>query len=140
MYCSKCGIAIPQNAAFCTSCGQPVSQPTPLAASAQPYAAAATPPVARPYGYVASPAFPGIAYAGFWLRVVAHFIDGILAGIVFAILFLIAFAMVGVGHFRDLAQGSSPEEFFTPEVIAIIVMLVGTSIVMMWLYYAWMES
>ena len=139
MYCSKCGAAVPQNATFCTACGQPVSQPSTLAANVPSYATAAT-PIARPYGYAASPSFPGVAYAGFWLRVVAHFIDGILAGIVFVILFLIAFAMVGPGRFRALAEGSNPEEFFTPEVIAIIVMLAGTSIVMMWLYYAWMES
>jgi|ERR1700691_212330 uncharacterized RDD family membrane protein YckC len=140
MYCSKCGAAIPQNATFCTACGQPVNQPATLTANVIPYATTTTPPVARPYGYVASPDFPGLAYAGFWLRVVAHFIDSILAGIVFVILLLIAFAMVGPGHFRALAEGSNPEEFFTPEVIAIIVMLAGTSIVMMWLYYAWMES
>jgi len=140
MYCSKCGTAIPQNAAFCTACGQPVNQPTTSAANAPPYATGATPPLARPYGYVASPGFPGLAYAGFWLRVVAHLIDGILAGIACVILILIAFAMVGVDHLKALAQGSSPEEFFTPEVIAIIVMLAGTSIVMVWLYYAWMES
>ncbi len=140
MYCSKCGTAIPQNATFCTACGQPVNQPSALAAKALPYATAATPPLARPYGYVASPAFPGVAYAGFWLRVVAHLIDGILAGIAFVILLLIAFAMVGVDHLKALAQGSSPDEFFTPEVIAIIFMLAATSIVMMWLYYAWMES
>ncbi|MGB8541257.1 MAG: RDD family protein [Candidatus Acidiferrales bacterium] len=140
MYCSKCGTAIPQNATFCTACGQPVSQPATPAPNAPPYATTASPPAARPYGYVPSGTFPPVAYAGFWLRVVAHLIDGVLVGIAFAILLLIAFAMVGVGHFRELAQGSSSEEFFTPEVIAIIVMLAGTSIVMMWLYYAWMES
>jgi uncharacterized RDD family membrane protein YckC len=139
MYCSKCGTAISQNATFCSACGQPVTQPTTLASNAPTYATAATPP-ARSYGYVASPGFPGVAYAGFWLRVIAYLIEGILAGIVFVILLLIAFAMIGPGHLRALAQGSSPEEFFTPEVIAIIGMLAGTSIVMMWLYYAWMES
>jgi|ERR1700728_2340891 len=140
MYCSKCGTAIPQNATFCTACGQPVSQPPTLEANAPAYATSATPPLARPYGYVPPAAVPPVAYAGFWLRVVAYLIDGILAGIAFAILLLIAFAMVGVGHFKALAQGSSPDEFFTPEVMAIIFMLAGTSIVMMWLYYAWMES
>jgi uncharacterized RDD family membrane protein YckC len=139
MYCSKCGTAIPQNATFCTACGQPVNQPATLTADAPPYATTTT-PLARPYGYVPSATFPPVTYAGFWLRVVAHFIDGILAGIVFVILLLIAFAMVGPGRFRALAEGSNPGEFFTPEVIAIIVMLSGTSILMMWLYYAWMES
>jgi uncharacterized RDD family membrane protein YckC len=140
MYCSKCGTAIPQNATFCTACGQAVNQPTTFTPNAPPYATTASSPLARPYGYLASPGFPSLVYAGFWLRVVAHLIDGILAAIAFVILLLIAFAMVGVDHLKALAQGSSPEEFFTPEVIAVIIMLAGTSIVMMWLYYAWMES
>jgi len=141
MYCTKCGTAIPQNAAFCTACGQPMNQPTTLAANAPPYATAVSPAPAPPYGYVAPAGFPPVAYAGFWLRVVAHFIDGILAGIAFTILLLIWIAMVGVGYLKNLAQGAnSPDEFFTPEVIAAIFMLATISIVMMWLYYAWMES
>jgi|HubBroStandDraft_4_1064222.scaffolds.fasta_scaffold61620_2 hypothetical protein len=111
MYCSKCGTAIPENATFCTACGQPVNQPSALAPpNALPYGTAATPPLARPYGYVASPAFPGVAYAGFWLRVVAHLIDGILAGIAFVILLLIAFAMVGVD--QSLGAGIEPRRIF----------------------------
>ena len=141
MYCTQCGTAIPQNAAFCTACGQPMNQPTTLAANAPPYATAASPAPTPPYGYVAPAGFPPVAYAGFWLRVVAHFIDGILAGIAFTILLLIWIAMVGVGYLKNLAQGAnSPDEFFTPEVIAAIFMLATISIVMMWLYYAWMES
>jgi uncharacterized RDD family membrane protein YckC len=141
MYCSKCGTAIPQNAAFCAACGQPVNQPSTLAASAPGFAAATPPAAARPYGYVAPAAFPAMAYAGFWLRVVAHLIDGLLAGIGFAVLVMIGIAMVGVGHFKDLAQeGNSPDSFFTPDVIGIIFVLVTTTVVMVWLYYAGMES
>jgi hypothetical protein len=114
MYCSKCGAAIPQNAAFCASCGQPVNQPSTLAASAPGFATAIPLAAAPPYGYVASPAFPTMAYAGFWLRVVAYLIDGLLAGIGFGVLALIGVAMVGVGHFKDFAQGANnPDDFYT---------------------------
>ena len=141
MYCSKCGTAIPQNAAFCTACGQPLNQPSTLAASAPGFATATPLAAAPPYGYVASPAFPAMAYAGFWLRVVAYLIDGLLAGIGFGVLALIGVAMVGVGHFKDFAQGANnPDDFFTPDVIGIVFVLAATAVVMVWLYYAGMES
>jgi uncharacterized RDD family membrane protein YckC len=141
MYCSKCGTAIPQNAAFCTACGQPVNQPSTLAASAPGFATAIPLAAAPPYGYVASPAFPTMAYAGFWLRVVAYLIDGLLAGIGFGVLALIGVAMFGVGHFKDFAQGANnPDDFFTPDVIGIVFVLAAAAVVMVWLYYAGMES
>jgi uncharacterized RDD family membrane protein YckC len=129
MYCSKCGSTIPENAGFCTSCGQQVFS-------------TAVAPIARPYSPVSgAPRFPTLPYAGFWLRVVAHLIDGILGGIVFSILLLLGFALVGVGHLRNLVQGiDNPDEFFTPEIIAIALVLAAISIVTMWIYYAWMES
>jgi uncharacterized RDD family membrane protein YckC len=141
MYCSKCGTAIPQNAAFCAACGQPVNQPSMLAANAPGFATATPLAAAPPYGYVASPAFPAMAYAGFWLRVVAYLIDGLLAGIGFSVLALIGVAMVGVGHFKDFAQGANnPDDFFTPDVIGIVFVLAAVAVVMVWLYYAGMES
>jgi uncharacterized RDD family membrane protein YckC len=141
MYCSKCGTAIPQNAAFCAACGQPVNQPSPLAANAPGSAATAPLTAALPYGYVAPAAFPAMAYAGFWLRVVAHLIDGLLAGIGFAVLAMIGIAMVGVGHFKDIVQGANnPDDFFTPDVIGVVFVLAATAVVMVWLYYAGMES
>ena len=141
MYCSKCGTAIPQNAAFCAACGQPVNQPSTLAASAPGFAAATSLAAARPYGYVASPTFPAMAYAGFWLRVVAYLIDGLLAGIGFGVLALMGVAIVGVGHFKDFAQGANnPDDFFTPDVIGLVFVLAATAVVMVWLYYAGMES
>jgi uncharacterized RDD family membrane protein YckC len=141
MYCSKCGTAIPQNAAFCAACGQPVDQPPTLAPNAPGFATATAPAAAGPYGYVASAGFPATAYAGFWLRVVAHLIDGLLAGIGFVVLAMIGVAMVGVGHFKNLAQGANrADDFFTPDVIGVVFVLVTTAVLMVWLYYAGMES
>jgi uncharacterized RDD family membrane protein YckC len=73
--------------------------------------------------------------------VVAHLIDGLLAGIAFAIVFLAGIAAVGIGYFKDLIrETNNPEDIFTPGLIAIIFLLCAISIVMMWIYYAWMES
>jgi uncharacterized RDD family membrane protein YckC len=129
MYCSKCGTAIAQGATFCSSCGQPVNPP---------FAAAPNAPAS---GTFIPPLFPQSAYAGFWLRVVAHLIDGLLAGIAFAAVFLVGIAAVGLGSLKDLIHGTNnPEDIFTPGLIAIIFLLCTISIVMMWIYYAWMES
>jgi uncharacterized RDD family membrane protein YckC len=100
------------------------------------------PPVPRPYASVSpAPLFPQSAYAGFWLRVVAHLIDGLLAGIAFSIVFLVGIAAVGIGSLKDLIHGTNnPEDIFTPGLIAIIFLFCAISIVMMWIYYAWMES
>jgi uncharacterized RDD family membrane protein YckC len=141
MYCSKCGTAIAQGAAFCSSCGQPVNPPFAPAPSAA-VSGTPAPPIPGPYGGVSpAPRFPRSAYAGFWLRVVAHLIDGLLAGIAFAIVLLAGIAAVGIGYFKDLIrETNNPEDIFTPGLIAIIFLLCAISIVMMWIYYAWMES
>ena len=55
MYCTRCGATIAEDAAFCPACGNPV---IPVAGTAP----AAAVPVRT-------------AYAGFWLRFVAWFID-----------------------------------------------------------------
>ena len=137
MYCSKCGTAIAQGAVFCTSCGQPVNPPLSTAPNGPVPAS-----ISHPYPTVSPvPLFPQWAYAGFWLRVVAHLIDGLLAGIAFAAIFLIGIAAVGIGSLRDLIHGTNnPEDIFTPGLIAVIFLLCSVSIVMMWIYYAWMES
>src|SRR5580704_9029972 len=118
MYCSKCGTAIPQGAAFCSSCGQPVNPPF----AAGPNAPISGPSAPQPVPpYIPPPRFPQSAYAGFWLRVVAHLIDGLLAGIAFSFVFLAGIAVVGIGYFRDLIhQTNNPEDIFTPGLIAVI--------------------
>jgi uncharacterized RDD family membrane protein YckC len=141
MYCSKCGTAIAQGAVFCSSCGQPVGPPFASAPSA-PVSGTPVPPIPGPYSGVSpAPRFPQSAYAGFWLRVVAHLIDGLLAGIAFAIVFLAGIAAVGIGYFKDLIrETNNPEDILTPGLLAIIFLLCAISIVMMWIYYALMES
>jgi uncharacterized RDD family membrane protein YckC len=142
MYCSKCGTAIPQGAAFCPSCGTSQSPPLASTTPSTPFSARSVPPIARPYASASlAPLFPRPAYAGFWLRVVAHLIDALLAAIAFCAVFLTGIAAIGIGYLRNLIhQTNNPEDIFTPGLIAIIALFSSVAIVMMWIYYAWMES
>ncbi len=134
MYCSKCGTQIPDGAAFCAGCGQPQIATASIASGipAAPFVAAPIRPV--------SALSPSI-YAGFWLRFVAYVIDTILSGIVFGVLLLMGIAVVGFSSLKNLVQGSeSPDEFFAPEVVGIILLIAAVFLVMQWIYFAWMES
>ena len=76
MFCSSCGAQTADSSAFCGACGRPVVGYS-LGASATPAAAAA-------YAGAGGGALAGVpesasrAYAGFWLRFVAHVIDSLL--------------------------------------------------------------
>jgi uncharacterized RDD family membrane protein YckC len=80
-------------------------------------------------------------YAGFWLRVLAYLIDNLLIGVVFGVLILIGFAIVGVGYFQQTFSGINPEDNSMPAFItlAVLAFLAATTLVS-WLYYASMES
>lgn len=118
----------------------PLSQVPGLAPAAQAAAAqaAAAAPRVQPAVAVARPAAAAIAggattYAGFWRRVVAYVVDGLLVGVVMTILVML-FAAGAVG---SIAAGS-------PEAAAAAAGMVGlvnlASIIGMWLYFALMES
>jgi uncharacterized RDD family membrane protein YckC len=103
-------------------------QAAPVAASRPPAAAA---PAAA--AVAASAALGGVSYAGFWRRVVAYVVDGLLVGVVMTVLiFLFAAGAIG-----GIAAGS-------PEAAAAAFGLIGLlnlgSIIAMWLYFALMES
>jgi uncharacterized RDD family membrane protein YckC len=131
MYCSKCGATIAEGAAFCGSCGQS----TGATLATQGPAGVVAPPIAPPLPQTT--AIPGVLYAGFWLRVVAAIIDGLIIGIPFAVICFLVFASA----FPMLArmQGEPPMMIVAtvlPRIIVIaIIYIVGT-----WLYWASMES
>jgi uncharacterized RDD family membrane protein YckC len=68
LYCNKCGTPNSVDAQFCSRCGGALN---PLPAAQSPAAAAA----AGPYAPVRAGA---VGYGGFWIRVVAFIIDGII--------------------------------------------------------------
>src|ERR1700722_20140410 len=101
MYCTKCGAAVQEDAAFCRQCGQPVGSAVTTAMEgategATIYAGVlpadrndvtvplgAGPPL-TPYAAPISAGIgtPPVAYAGFWLRAVSYLIDSAIMGVV----------------------------------------------------------
>src|SRR5208283_5892036 len=77
-FCNKCGAQNAAGAQFCNRCGAPtnpmpgvVQTPVASPSSTSPYSASAT-------SYQAVAPAVGVGYGGFWIRVVAAIIDGII--------------------------------------------------------------
>lgn len=137
MYCAKCGTEVRDGAAFCSSCGTPTSV-MPPAFPVSPAAAAA--PYASPVQAGWTPQ-PSVAYAGFWLRMVAHLIDHIVLAVPMGILFV--FLILGTGisaALQGLHPGESPEEVIAAIGFGVIFFGAGVLVVALWLYYALFES
>ena len=137
MFCSKCGGEVHEGSAFCTNCGQPVQ---PSAPSQSPAPSPTTPPSYAPpvqkppaqYGWQA--ARPPVAYAGFWLRLVAWIIDAIILGFAGAAIFFPLFS----ANIHTFSR-ENPWEFYTsfsrPHVaINLLEMMLN------WIYHASLES
>ena len=80
-------------------------------------------------------------YAGFWLRVVAYLIDGIILGVIYGVLFLIGIAFVGVGSIESMARGMHNGDAEPP--VAFVLMLIFISflwLIASWIYHAYLES
>src|SRR5437879_12208533 len=109
MYFSNCGSTIASNTAFCPVCG----------AAVQPAIAAA--PAGAPIGTIAAPIAAGEisphwippvtrTYGGFWLRFVAHMIDGFLLSVVALALLLPLFILTGLGaNLHGLNRENPPD-------------------------------
>ncbi len=147
-FCSKCGAKVGEGAPFCSTCGQsqpavsprvapqPSVRPIPAAASARSVPAAPQDIVGCA---VLQPRQPvATAYAGFWLRFVAWFIDAVVLGIGGAIL---TAPITGFGLFNlhSLMHGRppSPDEIFGH---GFIFRAVFVKQLLHWVYYALLES
>lgn len=152
MYCSKCGNLVADGVAFCPACGQPALSTTASANAGIP--SGASPVAALPAGnyppatpYVAAPVVygqPSVQFAGFWLRVVAYLIDGVVVGIAFMALFIPFAVMTGLtAALGSMHPGEDPRDmgallggtFFLG-----LITVIGLAIVGGWLYHAKMES
>jgi uncharacterized RDD family membrane protein YckC len=148
MYCSKCGTQLPDGTAFCGSCGQPTGgvRQTAVRSSIAVAGGSAAPAYAgpgsvSPYVPSAVPAVLPSPYAGFWLRFLAYLIDSVLAGIVFGIFVLLVVAIVGVGYFRAIFESLNSQDPTVPVAfISLILLASAFSVLITWVYYAWMES
>jgi|ERR1035437_325735 uncharacterized RDD family membrane protein YckC len=131
-FCNKCGTLNTVGAQFCSHCGastSPMPGVTPASPSSNPVSPYSTP--ATSYQAVAPVAAAG--YGGFWIRVVAAIIDGVLlrvvvapVGMVFGGLGLAGGMMGGIPH-RGLGLLGGGVTF--------VLVLFGS-----WLYEAFMES
>ncbi len=143
MYCSKCGANVAAGTVFCGSCGTPTG--TPAVAIARP----AAPPAyvggssqaayADPAGLVAS---RGFTYAGFWLRVVASLIDGIIMSAAMGVLLVPLFLLTGMGaHLNRMAQrNSQPDPAIIFGFLGMMFVFVVVAVLIQWLYHAYLES
>ena len=153
MFCSKCGTNLADNATFCSSCGAQISATPALAPAGAPLPLGTGVPAAVvPGGYAGSvqPVYvqPGyvpvaqVAYAGFWLRVLAYLIDTIVLG-VFAVPIVIGAAMaLGIGGMiANLPRNQDPFINGMPPAFALFMALcICLGVFGTWLYFAILES
>jgi uncharacterized RDD family membrane protein YckC len=125
VFCSKCGAQNAAQAAFCQSCGASMRPGVPAVTAAAP-AVAYTPP---------KPAADD-PYGGFWLRVVASLLDGVIVGAVTAPLVII-FLLPSILKIIQAAQNNQepPLELFASFFLIIPIVLAG-----LWLYEALLTS
>ena len=144
MFCSKCGNHLAAGIAFCQNCGTPVSGAPPVAAipsSAVP----GTPALAGPAGQIAvSPHWlptPSRTYAGFWLRFVAHLVDGLITGLVLCALLIPLAMMSGLGAaLRNIHPGQEPDPQIILAFVSSLWIFILGGLVGAWLYSAYCES
>jgi uncharacterized RDD family membrane protein YckC len=136
MFCSKCGSNLTPGTAFCQVCGTAVS-----AAATVPAPAGVAPAITA--GAVSPHWLPPVtrAYAGFWLRLVAHLIDALLLGAVGGAILVPMFFLTGLGGFLSALQHNrEPDPAVIASFISSIALLVLVSVLGSWLYYAYFES
>jgi len=135
VFCSKCGAALAADTAFCQSCGSPV---------ARTMLATATGGAVSPHAGVGAIVYAtNVTYAGFWLRLVAHLIDGFIVGLALLILIVpLFFLMGGVALLTSFAHGAverqNPAQ--VGAILSLVFVLVGVSVLGQWLYFSYLES
>lgn len=124
MTCLSCGADNPPESLFCIRCGTPM--PNAQAGMGLPAEAGDAP---------ATPWSPGPAYAGFWLRFLAYFIDSVIVTIAYYLLIIPLGIVFGVSGMFSLES----EEPTGTELVFMVVSM-GLSIGISWLYEAVLTS
>ena len=141
MFCAKCGANVEQGKPFCGACGQPVTgyavgQAAASAAGVAP--SGAVPGYAMPGNLPVPEAQANIGYAGFWLRLVAAIIDGIVLAIPLMPVFFLVFIDM-FRHAQDFQGRQDPTALMTvmgPKIVLILFI----SAIASWLYWGLFES
>lgn len=130
MYCSKCGAILGADASYCVSCGAPVVRAAGVAVPAN-------------VGVAGFSTTQSVTYAGFWLRLVAHLIDGLILSVgVFALVIPLLFLM-GLGAYIQRLphdSGEPPSPAAIAGILSIVFTFVAIGVLLQWLYYAYLES
>ena len=123
MYCSKCGAAMADGAAFCSSCGQSFS----LRSAA---------PMVGAFAVV-----PRVEYAGFWLRFLALLIDNAVMGLGFILILIPVIFLTGLrGFLGEFHPNEDMNDVGIFMLIGFFFLVATASLVVTWLYHALMES
>ena len=134
MFCSRCGLRVEESDKFCQACGQEAG----AAVTAAPAASSAPPP---PFAVSARATAP-LPYAGFWERVAAYLIDGVILGIPFGLVVLVLIFMFGgfgmMLHRNPVDPGAAATLLAPMFMVFILGMLFFVGL--QWLYFAGMES
>jgi uncharacterized RDD family membrane protein YckC len=140
VYCSKCGSTIAETVTVCPVCGQ--QQAAGFVPMAGPLVPPAGPPAVTPHWQPA----PIVGYAGFWLRLVAHLLDGFILSVPVMIMLAIIFLGTGASAIFKNFPDSPPDPgeaagaaigiaFISAIAIFAVITVIGS-----WLYYAGFES
>lgn len=129
MYCSKCGAKMNAGDSFCSHCGQSFSLPT--ASSVSPLVPAAP----------AASAAPRLAYAGFWIRLLALAIDNLLLAIGFVLVFVPLIFLTGLrGYLSELHIEEEISDNGVMVLVGFAILAAIVSLLLTWLYHALLES
>ena len=139
-FCNKCGTLNTVGAQFCSQCGaptNPAASATPMPGAmnppppTNPHPPAAAYPGAMPYPAAAP--MGGVRYGGFWIRVVAAIIDGIIVQVVVMPLSIVVGGVTGAaGVMGGLPRAGLP---LLGGLLGAVIGVFGA-----WLYEALMES
>lgn len=122
MFCARCGKEVPEGVGYCQSCGQEVGS--------------------APTGVPARTAGPRpLPFAGFWVRLVAYFVDGLILGIpsAFVVLFILMSGTLGVTLHRGQVDPRQAAALLGP-IMLVFFFVFLLFLVLQWMYFALMES
>jgi uncharacterized RDD family membrane protein YckC len=143
MFCTRCGAQLLEGNRFCQACGQEVGTAAVAASLPEVPAGATLPPAVSPRPTSSATAHAPLPYAGFWERVAAYLIDGLILGIPFGILVLILIFLFGgfgaMMHRRNPVDPGQAMALIAP-MFSLFFLGMLVFVALQWLYFAGMES